>query len=62
MNKSNQDHYSETFITDDDATSNILNSEENITNLKDAETLVFIGDSITITEGWGWQLAQLSET
>ena len=29
----------------------MLNLEENMTNLKDAETLVIIGDSITLTGG-----------
>ena len=47
---SNQDHDSETFITDSGATSYIVNLEENMTNLKDAETQVTIGDSRTITK------------
>ena len=36
------------FIADSDATSHMVNSEEDMTNLKDSETGVTVGDSRTI--------------
>ena len=47
---SNQDHDGKTFIMDSSAMSHMVNSEENITNLKDAKTRVTVGDSRTLTK------------
>ena len=47
---SKQEHDSETFILDSGATSHMVNTEENITNLTIAETRVTVGDSRTLTE------------
>ena len=44
----NKDQDSEEFIIDSGAMSHIENLEENMMNLKDAETRVTIGDSITL--------------
>ena len=60
---SNKEHDREIFIADSGAMSHMVNSEENITNLKNAETRVTVGDRKTLTEkkhcdwhGWhGWQ-------
>ena len=49
MKTSNKDHDNENFIADSGATSHMVNSEEKITNLKNVETQVTVGDSITIT-------------
>ena len=49
MKMSNQNHESKTFIVDSGATSHMVNSEENMTNLRDAETRVTIGDTRTLT-------------
>ena len=46
---SNQKHDIKIFITDYGATSHMLNSEDNMTNLNNAETGVTIGDSRTFT-------------
>ena len=43
----NQKYDSDRFIADSGATSHMVNSEENMTNLKDTETRVTIGDSRT---------------
>ena len=48
------------FVADSDATSHMVNFEENMANLKDAKTRVTVGDIITLTgtdrDGWhGWQ-------
>ena len=42
---SNQEHDSKIFIADSGATAHMVNSEENMTNLKDAKTRVTIGNS-----------------
>ena len=46
---SNQEHDSEIFIADSGATSHMVNLENNMTNLKDTETKVTIGDCKNLT-------------
>ena len=58
--KSNRDHDSEIFITYYGATSHTVNSENNMTNLKDTETKVTTGEHKTLTgtkrgDWHGWQ-------
>ena len=48
---SNQNYDRETFIVDSVATSHIIKLEENMMNLKDAETQVIVGYSRTLTGG-----------
>ena len=45
---SNQKHVGETFIEYSSATSHMVNSEENMTNLKNSKTRVTIRDSRTL--------------
>ena len=49
MKAPNQEHDRKTFIANYGATSHILNSEENMSNLKDSKTLVTVGYSRKIT-------------
>ena len=46
---SNQEHDSKTFIADSGATPHMVNSEENMTNLNNAETQVAVRDRRTLT-------------
>ena len=46
---SKQEHIIETFIADSGAMSHMVNLEENMTNFRDAETQVTVGDSRNIT-------------
>ena len=45
---SDMEHDRKMFIADSGVMSHMVNSEENITNLKDSETRVTVGDSRTI--------------
>ena len=58
--KPNQEQDSEIFIMDSGATSQMVNLEDNMTNLKETETKVTIGDRKNLTRkkcgDWsGWQ-------
>ena len=45
----NKEHDRKKCIVDSSATSHMINSEENMTNLKNTETRVTVGDSRTLT-------------